>query len=187
MPASLALGAVSNAGAPTPISRSLELESRVLRTIAELEALEPQWRALWLAGESTPFQSPDWLIPFARYFAPEHLRVLTIHRNHGLVAIAPFYLWNNAPASRQLLLLGSGIADYLDLLVRRDLEADGLQEIPNFLRESHSEWRRCDLTQLPPNSPLLNLAASCRATPCPQLDLTDKSETNYAPAHRSEE
>src|SRR5687767_14180761 len=127
MPASLALDAVSNAAAPTHTSRPSELESRVLQSTAQLEALEPQWRALWLASQSTPFQSPDWLIPFARYFAPEHLRVLTIHRNHGLVAIAPFYLWNNAPDSSQLLLLGSGISDYLDVLVRRDLEADGLK------------------------------------------------------------
>ncbi len=53
----------------------------ILRTTAELEALVPEWRTLWLQDPSaTPFQCPEWLLPWWRQFAQPELYVLEFRR-----------------------------------------------------------------------------------------------------------
>jgi CelD/BcsL family acetyltransferase involved in cellulose biosynthesis len=49
-------------------SMSAQLEISEIDSQQALEALGPEWRALWeRIGDSTPFQSPEWLIPWWQF------------------------------------------------------------------------------------------------------------------------
>src|SRR5947209_19818076 len=92
------------------------VEYNILRTFKELSDLAPEWCALWLQDEhTTPFQHPDWLLPWTEQFAPRELRVITIRENGSLQALLPFYIHRDFESGEsQLLLLGVGTSDYLD-------------------------------------------------------------------------
>ncbi|HEX2492300.1 MAG TPA: hypothetical protein VHK24_00900, partial [Steroidobacter sp.] len=88
---------------------------RILRfaSLEQLEALAPQWTALYeRCPATTPFQAPAWLLGWWRAFAPGELRVFAAYERRRLVALAPFYL-----DARRLLPLGVGLSDFIDVLV----------------------------------------------------------------------
>jgi CelD/BcsL family acetyltransferase involved in cellulose biosynthesis len=88
-----------------------------------LGALEPAWWDLWRRARSaTPFQTPAWLLPWWRYFAPGELATFAAWQDGRLVVLAPLYLEHGA-RERRILPLGVGISDYLDILIDPDLEA----------------------------------------------------------------
>ena len=88
-----------------------------IRDAATLVALEPEWWQLWQrAASSTPFQSPAWLLPWWKAFAPGELCVLAGRQGDRLVALAAFYL-EIGPWGRRLLPIGVSISDYHDILL----------------------------------------------------------------------
>src|SRR5687768_8322010 len=107
---------ITPSSANSPAFRNSEFE--IIRSSTALKVLAPAWRKLTREVEALPFQSPDWLIPFANIFVGEDkLRVLVWFEERELVAVAPFYIHAEG-SSRKLLLLGSGVSDYLDILCR---------------------------------------------------------------------
>jgi CelD/BcsL family acetyltransferase involved in cellulose biosynthesis len=49
----------------------------LISAAADLEELRADWQLLWeRAGSTTPFQSPEWLIPWCRIFAANGCAVL---------------------------------------------------------------------------------------------------------------
>lgn len=102
---------------------------RVIQDLEELKAAAPAWRALWLADpHAKPFQSPEWLLPWARQFVTSDLRTVMIYDRGALVAVLPFYRYLE-PQSRehQLLFLGAGTSDYLDGTYSTDCTAEHIQ------------------------------------------------------------
>lgn len=91
------------------------VDSTILRTTAELEALAPEWNALWKRDpQATPFQSPAWLAPWWRQFGGELLAV-AIYAGERLIGLLPSYIYcDRRSETRQLMLLGVGTSDYLD-------------------------------------------------------------------------
>ncbi|MBX6322347.1 MAG: glycosyl transferase family 1, partial [Rhodospirillaceae bacterium] len=88
----------------------------VVTDAAALEALAPAWRDLWaLCPEATAFQSPDWLVPWWRAFAPGTLATIAVWRGERLVGLAPFY-GEPVPGGR-LVPLGISLSDHLDVLL----------------------------------------------------------------------
>ncbi len=87
-----------------------------IRTTEELERLAPEWRGVWREDpHATPFQSPEWLLPWWRQFGQPDLRVVTLRRDGALVGLLPFYVYlEPSTGERQMLLLGVGTSDYLD-------------------------------------------------------------------------
>ena len=100
-----------------------ELPLEVVTTTAGLEGLAPEWTALWQrAPAATPFQSPEWLLPWWRHFGNDAPRVLCVRAGGRLVGLLPLYLLR-APDCSKLLPLGIAVSDYLDGLFeggRRD-------------------------------------------------------------------
>src|SRR5690349_13076639 len=99
-----------------PDAAALAVEE--LSNLPALEALAPEWWALWRdATESaTPFQSPAWLLAWWRAFSPgEVMTVAVRERGSGgaLVGLAPLYV-----SDRTVRLIGVGVSDYLGLLYR---------------------------------------------------------------------
>src|SRR2546423_1083355 len=73
----------------------------------------------WACGrcrETTPFQSPAWLIAWSKHLARGELLVLSFTREENLVGIAPFHILVDRTETKQVLLLGTGISDYLDII-----------------------------------------------------------------------
>jgi len=130
-----------------------------LTSLDQLELLRPEWAELWgRCPSATPFQSPDWLIAWWRHLGQGELWVLALRDETHLRAVAPFVI-TEAPVScqRQLLLLGTGISDYLDLLIEPEFESVAAEAILSYLDSHHDSWDVGDFQQLPGTSALLAL------------------------------
>ncbi|MEA2857910.1 MAG: hypothetical protein QOH98_2231 [Methylobacteriaceae bacterium] len=93
----------------------MKLVAQTLETVEDLQYLSSGWRGLWRrAPAATVFQSPDWLIPWWRHFAPGQLRCIAVWRGDELVACAPLY---REVESGRLFPLGISLSDYLDVLI----------------------------------------------------------------------
>src|SRR5262249_35718126 len=95
-----------------------------LETISEMRAIraiEPEWQELWASlADGTPFQSPQWLLPWWEEYGEGHPLLMFVLRSQDhLVAIAPLYLFaDNADGTRRLMFLGTGNSDFLDVICR---------------------------------------------------------------------
>ena len=81
-----------------------------------LERLEPEWRTLWAADpRATPFQSPEWLLPWWRTVGQGVLDGAALRDKEGrLVGLLPLYIYTQPESGRRdRLLLGAGTSDYL--------------------------------------------------------------------------
>ncbi len=114
---------------------------------------EPEWWALWAADPgATPFNSPDWLIPWWAVFGQEPLLVVEARQDGRLAGLLPVY-----PCGSTLLPVGVGVSDYLDALVR-----PGVDGVAAALLESLGQAagrRPCAVPGLPAGSPLRTAAA----------------------------
>lgn len=153
-----------------------------------LRALEEDWWRLWARVPSaTPFQSPAWLLPWWRVFAPGALRVLVVRHGDRLVGLAPFYL----DANRRALPLGIGLSDYLDVLVDPADFAPVAALLAGAIRDGLAsgvqQWELCDLA---PGAQALRLFPEAAvedhvADPCPVLTLPESaSASSVIPAGR---
>jgi CelD/BcsL family acetyltransferase involved in cellulose biosynthesis len=124
-----------------------------LHTLDELLAIEDEWRRLYdECPWGTPFQSPDWLMPWWRHFGIGALRVIAVRDGARLVCLAPFRLDTH---SRLLSMLGTGISDYLDILCAAGA-ADAAGAVLAHLASQPEQWAICDLQELRPESPLFS-------------------------------
>ena len=144
----------------------------VLETDAELEALRPEWDALWArTPAATPFQSPRWLLPWWRQFGTGMPRVATGRRDGRLVGVLPLYV---LPDEAKALPIGAGTSDYLDALGD---PAELLRAALERLRSDPVET--CDLIEIPPGSalrcaPAPGWRSECAlSSACPVLTLPD--------------
>lgn len=130
-------------------------EFRWIRTAKELEDLTPHWDALWREDpHSTPFQSPDWLVPWWHCFGQD-LHSVGIFREHRLRGFLPFYVYREPrTGERQLLPVGVGTTDYLDGIIARDCPTADVGDALEFLC-SEVGWDALYLSQLRPGSSLL--------------------------------
>jgi CelD/BcsL family acetyltransferase involved in cellulose biosynthesis len=169
------------------------VDLRILRSTASLEAIEPEWRLLWDSdSNATPFQSPEWLLPWWHQFSQPDLTAITIRRRHWLIGLLPFYIYREPHAGqRQLLPIGVGTSDYLDGIFAPGCSSDDVLRALDLLRSSAS-WDQGSLTQLRPGSRLFQALASHASFPtescwrmpaAPASELPRKIRQNVA--HRS--
>jgi CelD/BcsL family acetyltransferase involved in cellulose biosynthesis len=126
----------------------------------EIECLAPEWQALWRrVPNATPFQSPEWLLPWWSCFGNAAPSLVTVRKGGHLVGLLPLYILGE-PECRKLLPFGISLSDYLDLL------ADPVYpELADALLQSLFAvpgWDECYLPDLSPSSGLL--AARCPST-----------------------
>ena len=144
----------------------------VLDSDAAVEALRPEWDALWVrTPTATTFQSPRWLLPWWRQFGTSMPRVAIERRDGRLVGVLPLYV---LPDERKALPIGAGTTDYLDAL------GDPAALLPAALARLRDDpVDVCDLIEVPPGSALLG-AGTCgwraewsEGSPCPVLTLPE--------------
>lgn len=127
------------------------IATHVIGSAEGLAEIAEAWIDLWeRCPEATPFQRPEWMVPWCRAFAPEALRVMVVRAEGKVVGLLPL-----AITGKTARLAGEGISDYLDALVDPAWEA----EVLGAMAAEIAGWDRCELGALPASSPLLRLAA----------------------------
>lgn len=147
--------------ASTPAARDLTHRRTIVQmsqieemhSIEELERIEGDWTELWNRdSNTTPFQSPHWLLPWWNAFGDGELcAFVTRDGNAKLTALAPLSVLRDDDSDEALgVLVGTGISDYLDILCADPAAVDDIVNQAVRLRCTIWDWH-----QLRPSSPLL--------------------------------
>jgi CelD/BcsL family acetyltransferase involved in cellulose biosynthesis len=130
-------------------------------TWAALDALRPEWSRLWArCATATPFQLPEWLLPWWKHFGGGELLVLALRCEGRLVGLAPLFIHEQEGRPlRQLSFIGAGISDYLDFLWEPDAALLVTETILPYLAQQRSRWNVGGLQDLRADSPLLTVQA----------------------------
>jgi CelD/BcsL family acetyltransferase involved in cellulose biosynthesis len=152
----------------------------MIRDVAALEQLAPEWWALWRRIPSaTPFQSPAWLIPWWHAFAPGDLFAITAREAGRLAALFPFYI-EQGPLGPRVLPVGIALSDYLDVLLDPECADAAAAAVMRHLSSVETEWSEWEFPELAPDAaalafpvPLGCTASLQPATPCPVLALPE--------------
>jgi CelD/BcsL family acetyltransferase involved in cellulose biosynthesis len=143
------------------------LRTEVLRSAGQFAALEEEWENLYHdSPQATPFQSWAWLYSWWESYGEDYeLRLVTVRYGRGLlVGIAPLVL-KSGLGFNKLLFVGTGLTDYLDVLIREGWEDRVSEVLVQTLGEIGS-WQVADLQQLRPDAAAW---AICRHWNGPQL------------------
>ncbi|MBV9392731.1 MAG: GNAT family N-acetyltransferase, partial [Verrucomicrobia bacterium] len=127
---------------------SQRFTAELINNISDIKVLESEWIQLWRSIPSTtPFQAPAWTIFFFLTIAKSNYYVLTFRRAGILSAIFPFYIYQDNGV-RKLMVAGSGLCDYLDLIA----DPDNCEELKPFFWDAlHSIaelWDICEFQSL---------------------------------------
>jgi len=144
-----------------------------VRLYQDAETLEPAWWKLWRRSRATAFQSPAWLIPWARQFATDSVLVAGFE-DEELVALLPLFRHED-----RWMLWGAGTTDWLDGIFA---PSGSIRPLVGTLAKLDGPL---ELFQLPPTSPLVRLAGDLDASvlpgvPCVMLDLASPLPANMA-------
>ena len=144
----------------------------IIDSLEGMEALRPEWLALWRAcPAATPFQSPQWLIPWTRYlFGGGTILICAIREADLLIGFAPLFVWGTD--SRTVSFLGAGISDYGDLLFAPGREAECVSAVWQALMTRRDEWDVSDLQELRSGSGMLQGQCAEECSVCPVLELS---------------
>lgn len=122
---------------------------------SSLEYLVPDWINLCnKCKKIAPFQFPQWLVPWWNIFGVGKLIVLTVKNGDHLVGIAPFFLFNDNQKNK-LCFIGTGITDYIDVIVLPGYENQVAKSILSYIADIRSQWDECDFQDIPDYSILL--------------------------------
>jgi CelD/BcsL family acetyltransferase involved in cellulose biosynthesis len=129
----------------------------LIEDAGRLAALAPEWTDLLRASAAdSAFLTFEWASTWWRHFeAGRRLRVITVHVDDELIAIAPLVLCPRRRAPLRVVpaleFLGSAEvgADYLDIIVRRGREADACEALGGALAGT---GQMMDLAALLPES-----------------------------------
>ncbi len=162
------------------------IDTVVMRDISELLTVESAWWLLWeRCLRRTPFQSPGWLLPWYRAFAPGEPLVFTFWNSGRLVGIAPFYA-ECKPDGLHLLQFGTAVSDFLDIVAEPGSEGLVVDALAAAL-SAEADWRTITFDELPPDAVALGLKnlPGCGvseeiASTCPVLKLDDAAADDTA-------
>lgn len=131
----------------------------LLDTDAAVFALRDDWAALWSqVPGATPFEHPDWLLPWWRQFGTGRPRVAVSRSGGRLVGVLPMHA-----LGQRTLPMGAGITDYHDALL---LPGADIMPLVHAVEP-------CELLEVPPGSALRRMpVAWSRASTCPAFALT---------------
>lgn len=139
-----------------------------------LREFASEWSAFAASQPNiSPFQLPEWLLPWCSHFGNGSLRVF-VFREQECVGVMPCFLheWNG---KRQITLIGSGISDYLDPVFVASREPAILACLREQLSASN-DWDVCDWQDLSFTTPLSEFASAQTEAPCREIPLTGDFE-----------
>jgi CelD/BcsL family acetyltransferase involved in cellulose biosynthesis len=157
----------------------------IISNPAELEALAPEWSRLGeICPWVTPFQLPEWQLPWLRHLGGGQSRTVVIKDGNELAGVLPLSVFSSgAPPLRTAVINGTGISDYLDFIALPDKADAAGALLLRALRDMQSDWDICDFQEIKSESPLMRLNVSgdmCMETApmqaCPVLELPATKE-----------
>jgi CelD/BcsL family acetyltransferase involved in cellulose biosynthesis len=108
--------------------------------------------------QTTPFQTPEWLLVWWRHFGSGELNVFVFRDEmEAIVGIVPCFL-HDWRGRRQLTLIGSGISDYLEPLISPESRARVIDHLAHYLKNSEA-WDICSWQDLSCGTPLVALGS----------------------------
>jgi CelD/BcsL family acetyltransferase involved in cellulose biosynthesis len=126
-----------------------------ISTLNKWESLEAEWTTLITGCPlATPFQRPEWLLPWWRRFGSGQMTVLAFRAGDLLVGLLPafIHLWEGR---RRVTLIGNGITDYLDLTARPEYASECARLALQWFWRNRHRWDLCDWQDLQSDSPLI--------------------------------
>lgn len=159
------------------------LQVEEITSLEHLEKLRGAWSGLCdRSPRATPFQRPEWLIPWWRTFQPGEPWVLAIHREDRLAALAPLLLYTK-DGRKTVAFCGGGLSDYCDVVTDPQGEEETVVTLLAHLASRRDRWERGDFEPVPDGSPLLRVdppdGLGARTEPldvCPFLPLPGRVE-----------
>ena len=128
-------------------------EFAVVENTRTFAALEREWDDLYRNSPlATPFQTWAWMYSWWQYYGESYeLRLITVRNDKGLlVGLVPLVLERTMGFAR-LLWIGTGLSDYLDMLVREGWENDVARAAVRALAGVGS-WYVADLQLMSPDA-----------------------------------
>jgi CelD/BcsL family acetyltransferase involved in cellulose biosynthesis len=120
----------------------------------QLEAMAAEWGALWRrCPDATPFVAPEWLLPWARRYAPGRCGAAALRCGGRLEGLAPVFTWQGA-----MMLAGTGPSDHGDWLLAPGAEHWADRLLAALPQVPCGAFDRIELRQLPARSALLRAA-----------------------------
>ncbi len=153
----------------------------VLDTEAALQALVPEWDALWQRAGRPPFQSTAWLLPWWGAFGTGQPRLAVLRVAGRLVGLLPLYVLDEGE-ERKLLPIGVGLTDYCDALIDPAAPPGAATALLQaaLARAEADGITSCTLPDLPPGAALLAAGlkpdwreVALADVPCPVLRVGD--------------
>jgi CelD/BcsL family acetyltransferase involved in cellulose biosynthesis len=143
----------------------------VIDSLAGLEALVPEWTDLCRrCPRASPFQSPQWLVPWTRHlWGGGEIWTLAIREHGELIGLAPLFRWGYGPYT--VSFLGAGVSDYGDLLFAPGREEECVAAVHRLLMDRRDRWDVLDLCEVRSGAGLLELWPGEPCSACPVLDL----------------
>ena len=135
------------------------LQARVLRTGEDLGAIADEWSGLWhRCPDATPFQRPEWLLPWIETFSPQTITAIEVRLGNRLTGFAPLLVYPRKVYRKQsdsvLAFMGGGISDYMDVIVDPEHEAQTMSSIWDAVTVL-DDWGLMEFTDLPAHSAIL--------------------------------
>lgn len=175
-------GSLNALPAPMRAENCSAVQTEIIESPARLLEMEDQWRVLWRSAPgSSPFQSPDWVIPWWEHYGNGQLLSFAFRCEGTLAGFAPAYIFQTSRgAERRLVLIGTGNSDYLDVVFEPDVVDSCCRAFCRAISRRASDWDACDFQALRPESFLLRLLRTAdfpgrveRHGVCSALDLLD--------------
>lgn len=170
------------------MSESKAVQVELIEERSKLPLTREQWNGLVAGNETdTVFQTFEWFDAWWGTFGAEHaLFFLILRQSQSIVGFAPFMLRRISRGRTQLQFVGTGSADYLDLVAPFDRTA-ALEAVCRFLRTHLHRWDRVLLSNVPMQSSTWRMLKSVGAdtglhvlqrsrTPCPVLQLDGRED-----------
>lgn len=135
-----------------------------MRTVDSDGDILESWKSLCAAdAASTPFQRPEWLLPWWHTFAaPDgspRLLVMRDRASREIVGLSAVWVRRESTGLRRVAFVGTGNTDYVDVIAKPGAEPSVAAALIAYLCDIRSEWDACDLHPLPPTSPLMSTVA----------------------------
>jgi CelD/BcsL family acetyltransferase involved in cellulose biosynthesis/glycosyltransferase involved in cell wall biosynthesis len=156
----------------------------VITSIDDLASLQDEWTAVARdCPLATPFQHPEWLLPWMRHLMRGALMCVAIRRGERLVGLIP--LTRSLVDGRIVLeLAGGGVSDYLGAVVRSDEASAVCSELTNLLGAMR-DWDAIDMRQLQRDDPLMMCDGPWRASLTREPDPSPALARGAVPRHMS--
>lgn len=170
------------------VGRSVvKLRSEIIDRVEDIRALVPEWNDLSKrCPRATPFQRPQWLMPWIETFRPEQPLIFTVWESGRLVALAPCLIYPQQ-SERVLGFMGGGISDYLDALIDPNRCHSIFQFLEHQMLETADLWDRAEFTDLRGDSEWLKHPWSAWQTEeqahaiCPIIELAGRDPRELIP------